>query len=206
MIVSNNIELYLEPCEIIDFDTSQEIAELSQEIAAKSTDEVDFVKNAFEYVRDEISHSGDINGSIVTCRASDVLRERQGVCYAKSHLLAAILRCRGIPAGFCYQLLVLDDELAPELILHGLNAAYVGGKWVRLDARGNKPGVNAQFSLNREQLAFPVRPEKGEEDIPLNFVKPDANVVRALTSHKNIETLWHNLPTELQKRFAATQP
>ena len=33
-----------------------------------------------------------------------------------------------------------------------------------MHTRGNKEGVNAQFSLEEEQLAFPIRVEKGEED------------------------------------------
>lgn len=32
--------------------------------------------------------------------ASEVLRERTGFCFAKSHLLAAPLRATGIPTGF----------------------------------------------------------------------------------------------------------
>ncbi|MCL1882922.1 MAG: transglutaminase-like domain-containing protein [Defluviitaleaceae bacterium] len=185
---------FLEASEIIDFDTSLEVAELSRQIAATSSDSTDFVKNAFEYVRDEISHSADIGGTVVTCKASEVLREKQGVCYAKSHLLAAILRCNNIPAGFCYQRLILDDDLHPELVLHGLNAVNLQEKWIRLDARGNKPGVNAQFSLEEEKLAFTVRPEKGEEDIPEIFATPDKNVILALTENKNFKDLWQNLP------------
>jgi len=40
---------------------------------------------------------------VVTCSASEVLREGTGICFAKSHLLAALLRAVGIPAGLCYQ-------------------------------------------------------------------------------------------------------
>jgi len=36
----------------------------------------------------------------VTCKASDVLIYGTGYCYAKSHLLAALLRANAIPAGF----------------------------------------------------------------------------------------------------------
>ena len=59
-----------------------------------------------------------------------------------------------------------DNEAAPVLIYHGLNGVYLSdyGKWIRLDARGNKEGVNAQFSVETEQLAYAVRPEMGEED------------------------------------------
>ena len=62
-------------------------------------------------VRDEISHSGDFRVNQPTCAASEVLRHKAGWCFAKSHLLAALLRANSIPAGLCYQRLVdVDSE------------------------------------------------------------------------------------------------
>jgi len=188
---------FLKASEIIDFDSTLEIMLLSRELASAAQSEVEFVKLAYEYVRDEIAHSADVGGTAVTCLASEVLRERQGICFAKSHLLAAILRCNGVPAGFCYQKLILDDVWFPFLTLHGFNAVYVENKWIRLDARGNKEGVDAQFSLRRERLAFDVRPELGEENFREIYAEPDENVIKALTTHKKIQALWKNLPTEL---------
>ena len=189
---------YLETSDIVDF-MSPEVTNLSYVIRANSVDEIDFIKNAFEYVRDKISHSADITGKKVTCSASEVLAAKEGICYAKSHLLAAILRRNLIPTGFCYQRLILNDETAPYLVLHGLNAVYIEkiGKWIRIDARGNKPGVDARFSLEREYLAFPVRVEMGEENIPTIFAEPDKNVVQALTCNKNFDALWAGLPSDL---------
>ncbi|MDR1735793.1 MAG: transglutaminase-like domain-containing protein [Oscillospiraceae bacterium] len=196
-----DINRYLESDEIIDYmgQSARGITDLSSEIMARSKGITEFVKNAYEYVRDNISHSADIQGSVVTCRASDVLQAQEGICFAKAHLLAAILRCNYVPTGFCYQKLILDDINAPYLILHGLNAVYIEeiGRWIRLDARGNKPGVNAQFSLEQEKLAFPVRREKGEVDIPIVFANPDQNVIKALTTNKTLNMLWSNLPVEL---------
>ena len=192
---------YLEANDIIDFgcQLSQEVTDLASEIKAYSKNDISYIKNAFEHVRDNISHSADIQGNAVTCKASEVLKAGEGICYAKSHLLAALLRCNQIPTGFCYQRIILDDEAAPYLILHGLNAVYVESldKWIRLDARGNKLGVDAQFSTVQEKLAFPVRAEKGEEDILTIFASPDKSVIKALTVNKNLAALWLNLPTEL---------
>jgi len=196
----NDFALFLAPSEIIDFDhPMHDIANLAERIAAYSQGETDYIKNAYEYVRDEISHSADIKGKVVTCKASEVLRAKEGICFAKSHLLAALLRYKSIPAGFCYQRLILDDEATPYLILHGLNAVYVKEyrKWIRLDTRGNKAGVDAQFSLDAEKLAFSVRSSKGEEDILVIFATPDQNVIAALTDNKTFDSLWANLPTEL---------
>jgi transglutaminase-like putative cysteine protease len=194
----DDISRYLEASEIIDFDNT-EVAAVAQKIFSHSQNEIDFAKNAFEFVRDKISHTGDIGASIVTFTASEVLREKHGVCYAKSHLLAAILRFGKIPAGFCYQKLILDDETHPQIALHGLNAVFLRGKWSRIDARGNKSGVNAQFSLDEEKLAFPIRAEKGEEDIPIIFAAPDKSIFLALSQNKTIKELWFNLPTQLHE-------
>lgn len=78
---------------------------------------------------------------------SDVIRNGHGICMAKSHLYATILRNSGIPAAFCYQ--ILGAKQKNHFYPHGFNAVYFKslGKWVRLDARGNKPGQNAKFSV-----------------------------------------------------------
>lgn len=98
----------------------------------------------------------------------------------------AIGICIWILLGFCYQKLILDDETAPVLIYHGLNGVYIKEykKWIRLDARGNKEGVNAHFSIDKEQLAFPVRPEKGEKDCFTVYPNPDLKVLEKLRDKK----------------------
>ena len=161
----DDMEKYLKADYVIDYG-NKAIAQIADTLFQEAKDELEFIKKAYEFVRDHISHSADINEDILTCSASEVLSAGHGICFAKSHLLAAILRCKSVPAGFCYQKLILDDEIAPVLIYHGLNGIYIKEyqKWIRLDARGNKKGVNAQFSVEKEQLAFTVRPEKGEED------------------------------------------
>ena len=196
----NDIRHYLESNDIIDFEDSEGILHISRDICARAKNEAELIRESFEYVRDEISHSADIGGKVVTCKASEVLSAKEGICYAKSHLLAAILRANKIPAGFCYQKIILDDEVAPFLTLHGLNAVYVKSidKWIRLDPRGNKPAVDAQFSLEKERLAFPVRAHKGESDVPVIYAFPDANVVDALTRYTRLEELWNNLPVALE--------
>ncbi len=86
-----------------------------------------------------------------------------GICYAKNHLLAAILRSQGIPTRLVYQVLIKD---APNTVtvLHGFNAAYITAlsKWLRMDARGNTGGIDAPFSLHHEKLAFETDESKSE--------------------------------------------
>lgn len=194
----NELEAYLPATDIIDYDNPS-IMKLADTIEKDSKDTLDYIKNAYEYVRDRIGHSADINNDKLTCKASEVLKEGHGICFAKSHLLAALLRCKSIPAGMCYQNLILDDETAPFLVFHGLNGVYIESqkRWVRLDPRGNKPGVNAQFSTEDEMLAFPVRSEKGEEDIRIVYHEPDKKVLERLQKYDTRTELWDDLPKEL---------
>ncbi len=195
---SHDIREYLKADAVIDYG-DKSVSRVSDTLYERSADGLDYIRNAYEYVRDQIPHSADINAEEVACSASEVLKTGHGICFAKSHLLAALLRYKGIPSGMCYQKLILDDETAPELIIHGLNGVYLEDRkmWIRLDARGNKEGVNARFSITDEQLAFPVRPEKGEKDGMMVYADPDTDVLLALRSHTSRSELWTDLPTEL---------
>lgn len=195
---SDKIEDYLKRDNVIDFD-NQTIAKQADALYKQAPNELAYIKAAYEFVRDKISHSADINADALWCTASQVLKAGHGICFAKSHLLAALLRCKGIPAGFCYQKIILDDDTAPILVYHGLNGVYLKGfkKWIRLDARGNKASVNAQFSVDTEQLAFAIRTEKGEEDGFIIYPDPDKKILDVLRNNKSRTELWNNLPTEL---------
>ena len=199
ILYSNELDEYLKHDSVIDYD-NKSIIEMADMLFKKADYELDFIRKAYEFVRDSIKHSADINEDEITCAASEVLKAGHGICFAKSHLLAALLRCKSVPTGFCYQKLILDDETAPVLIYHGLNAVYIKDckKWIRLDARGNKMGVNAQFSIETEQLAFPIRSELGEVDSFVVYPNPDIEVLRKLRKYKTRTELWGNLPTELE--------
>lgn len=128
-----------------------------------------------------------------TCRASDALTLKTGYCYAKSHLLAAILRANGIPAGFCYQRLTVGGD-QPPFCLHGLNSVYLSEHgWCRIDARGNNAGVDAQFSPPIEELAFPTN-VNGEFDFPEIWSEPLPIVVESLQSAESVQALATCLP------------
>lgn len=158
--------------------------------------QLDVARACFEFVRDEVRHSWDYKQNPVTCRASDVLIHRTGYCYAKSHLLAALLRANGIPAGLCYQRLSVGESGAP-YCLHGLNAVYLDTfGWYRIDARGNKPDVEARFCPPVEALAFAIQSEQ-ERDLPEIWAEPLPQVIEALEGADNIEQVAANLPDVL---------
>lgn len=117
------MEEFLAVSDIIDWQ-HPEIIRIAKQIASENETSTAIAKACFEWVRDEILHSYDYRMNPVTCRASDVLRYKTGFCYAKSHLLAALLPANVITAGFCYQRLSIDDKGAP-YSFHGFNAMFL---------------------------------------------------------------------------------
>ncbi len=169
------------------------VASKAADLARGRTSEEDVVRECFEFVRDAIKHSRDWKLNPVTCRASDVLLHGTGYCYAKSHLLAALLRKNGIPTGLCYQRLAIGTE-GPPFCLHGLNAVYLKRYgWYRIDARGNKLGIDAQFSPPLERLAFPVLAEQ-ERDLPEIWPEPLPQIVDTLLKYSSVQEVAENLP------------
>lgn len=182
---------YLASDPIVQSDHCDVVA-LGQELRARHAGDAEFAEAAYTWVRDNIAHSYDAHDHRATLTASQVLTAGVGLCYAKSHLLAALLRSQGIPAGLCYQRLGDPDE---GHVLHGLVAVHLDGAWHRQDPRGNKTGIDAQFSLGAEQLAYVIDETKGERDYPRVYVSAADEIVRAL--HGADDILTCPLPSEL---------
>jgi len=194
---TESIERFLECTDVIDW-KSPEILEAVASIVPAASSDAHNARTLFEWVRDRIPHSKDAGLEAVTCRASDVLKHCTGICYAKSHLLAALLRAAGIPAGFCYQLLRHDPPFEG-MVVHGFNGVYLASqsRWIRVDCRGNTGDINAQFSLEDGQLAFTPGAERGEFTDERIFCSPLPAVVQCLTESTNVSAMWPRLPSEL---------
>ena len=65
--------------------------------------------------------------------------------------------------------------------------------WYRIDARGNKPGVDAQFHPPLEQLAFRLKLAE-ERAFPEILSDPLPVVVNALRAHPTWDAVLANLP------------
>jgi transglutaminase-like putative cysteine protease len=183
---------YLIPSKYINFD-NEDVSMKAIELSAGLKGDQSISEACYKFVRDEIQHSWDYKRNPITCQASEVLKHRTGYCYAKSHLLAALLRANGIPAGICYQRLSVGDSGAP-YSLHALNAVYLEDiGWYRCDARGNKKGVNAQFTPPHEVLAFSIR-EPEECDLPEIWPEPLSIVTEVLERFSDVTDVYANLP------------
>ncbi|MBT2414509.1 transglutaminase [Streptomyces sp. ISL-12] len=189
-----DLSAYLAADEVIDHEHPL-VRETAARLAKEAEDSYACARLAFEFVRDGVPHSQDSGDLRVTWRASDVLEQRTGICYAKAHALAALLRAEDIPTALCYQRLLHDDGSGH--VVHGLIAVRFNGAWHRQDPRGNKPGVDARFSLDGERLAFTPDAEAGEADHPLLHAAPHPAVLHALRTATDRPHLWRILPTAL---------
>ena len=181
LIVKDAIDEYLSISKYINWNDDNIISK-AEEFKQKCTDENSLVKAIYEFVRDDIKHSCDAQDRRVTKSATEVLEQGVGICWAKANLLAALLRACGIPVGICYQRLILGSVPGNEFGIHALNAVYIKSldKWIRLDARGNKAGIDAQFDLEQEKLAYSVRKCLGEEDYGIVYAKPSDKLMKVL--------------------------
>ncbi len=186
------MQAYLQESELVDFSTLS-VKALASSLAKGCQSDAEIAERCFMYVRDKIRHSGDFKDEVTTCKASDVLKHGTGWCYVKAILLAALLRANNIPAAFCYQRLSCSEYVADVYCLHGLNAVYLKEYgWYRVDARGNKEGVNAQFNPPHEQLAFAL--QEGEKDLPDLHVEPLPEVLEALKRNSCYKQMIENFP------------
>lgn len=189
----HRMQRYLAPSRYIDFE-HEDVMALARELAGDASSERSVAQRCFEFVRDEIRHSSDFKLNPVTCKASDVLRHKTGFCYAKSHLLAALLRANGIPAGLCYQRLSVEGDGGAPYCLHGLNAVHLRDLgWYRIDPRGDKPGISARFNPPEEALAFRVQGRQ-ERDLPEVWAEPLQVVVDVLERCASYDQVLAALP------------
>ena len=183
---------FLKATPVVDRD-HPDIRRRAAQLSAGNIDPLSVAKACFEWVRDEIRHSRDIGFAAVPCSASETLQAGAGYCYAKSHLLAALLRANNIPAGFCYQRLSRDGMGAP-YALHALNAVRLPGLgWYRIDARGDRACIRSHFTPPFEKLAYTVN-LPGESNLPEVWPEPLPTVIAALRAAENSADLYENLP------------
>jgi len=195
---SDDLGRYLEDTITIDWQTP-EVMTRTRELLDDASDAEERVERLFRFVRDEISHSQDVETEAQTCRASEVLKHATGLCYAKSHLLAGMLRIAGFPTGFCYVRLA-DEKRSGRFSLHGFNAVYwqPSASWIYLDARGNKENIATECRFESPwSLAYLPDRERGESFLPFIYRRPGKRIIDLLERAPSLETICRNLPDAL---------
>jgi hypothetical protein len=75
--------------------------------------------------------------------ASEVAKELRGDCTEHSVLLAALLRAKKIPARIASGLVYVETADGPMMGYHMWNEAYIGERWIPLDAVLGQGGIGA---------------------------------------------------------------
>ena len=159
----------------------------ARELVNGIPDENDQILAIFTYVRDQIAHSVDADENRLVWEPSQIISAGHALCFGKSHLFVALCRTVGIPAGFCYQRVKKDDN---SYVLHGLAAVRLEDpqRWIRVDPRGNKPGINAQFDPHgEEQIAYPDMDDPAEWLDPNIYAEPWDPVIHLFESSADVD-------------------
>lgn len=184
---------YLESSNYIDW-KSESVFEFASLLSSECSSREQIVESCFKYVRDQIEHSLDFKRNPVTCKASDVLKEKTGFCFAKSHLLAALLRANGIPCALVYQRIALGEE-RNVFYWHGLNAVFLEGHgWYKLDPRGLKSGLESNFTPPIESLPFSSL-KSGEYIHREYWAEPSDQIISLLESSQSYLEVIERLPS-----------
>lgn len=185
-------EPFLVSSRYIDSDDHRVLTQ-ARSLAHGCRDDIEVVEKCFNFVRDKILHSGDHGKNPVTRTASEALLHRTGFCYSKSHLLVALLRANGIPAGLNYQRLSIGEG-GPPYCLHGLVGVRLpNGCTQRIDARGNRTGLFVEFVPLIDCLAFQAG-GPGECNLPGVFAEPLPTVMAVLEKYEDVSLVAQNLP------------
>ncbi len=185
---------FLRSTMIVNWDHPEVLA-LASYLAKQSDDPRGLIIRTFNWVRDQIEHSWEYQKEAVPLKASEVLINKHGCCFAKSHLLAALLRANGISTGFAYQ--QVDNEWGTSAHrLHGFNSVYLPHSgWYDLDARGSRQGAKTTFNPPEISLTHPHGQRvKGIWPNPLTCV------VDALVNAAHVRELYLTLPSSSQIR------
>ncbi len=191
-----SVDLFLQETPYIDF-SSPIVRDQSKALFKGVNSELEKARIAFEFVRDHISHSLDVDAPVVTAKASEVLQHKTGICHAKANLLAALLRSQKIPTGLCYQHLAMGKDDSGGYLIHCYNAVCLGHRWIKLDARGNTDTINARFSLHEPVLAYPNRPQFNEYFLNGIYARPHEATMKVLVQAKSAGELIGKLPEQL---------
>jgi len=101
-----NRDIYLQPSELCDFDSSQKIKQKAVELTAGCRNRQDRFEKIFAFVKELPYGFEDWD-----LKASDVMEKGWGMCSGKTNLLVAMLRSVGIPARYRIYRIRADSAL-----------------------------------------------------------------------------------------------
>lgn len=131
----------LKPTAYLQCDNKQ-IQDLARHAVGNTKDSGEAVRQIESFVSGFIT-SKDL--SVGYASAAEVAASRQGDCTEHAILTAAICRAAGIPARVVFGVVYVDEFIGHKNVFggHAWVEAYVGGKWIGLDATRAPDGFGA---------------------------------------------------------------
>jgi transglutaminase-like putative cysteine protease len=188
-MTSDDLRPYLAPTRYIDSDHPDVIVHAAR-LTRDCTSEREKLARIYTFVRDM---PYDILASFRYLaegkrQASDVLQAGHAFCMGKASSFVALCRAAGIPARVGFQQLHCPDKpfMSEEvrrlwgdrtLPWHSLGEAYLGGKWLKLDATIDSATAQAKGRPYSREF-------DGEHDIPT----VEGPILRDLESHADYPT------------------
>jgi hypothetical protein len=121
----------LKPTRFVQSDR-KEIVALAREAVGRTTDPLKAARQIESFVARYIQNRGL---SVAYASAAEVAQTRQGDCTEFAVLTAALCRAAGIPAQVVVGIAYTQDFAGREgFVGHAWTQAYIGGKWIGLDA------------------------------------------------------------------------
>jgi hypothetical protein len=114
------------------------ILDMAHQVMPEETDPWKIALALERYVHDKIERK---DFSRVFATAAEVAETPRGDCTEHSVLLAALLRARKIPARIASGLVYVDSVQGPTMGYHMWTEAYIGNRWIPLDAVMGKGGI-----------------------------------------------------------------
>lgn len=127
-----SLHSYLMPDPVIEAQTPA-IVGLARDLRRFTEDDAEFARRAHDWVSHVIARPGDLGERRVPITAIEVLFTGFGCTFARSHLLAAVLRAGGVPAALVYRRGPEEGAVEAEV------AAYLDHGWHRVDSHGATP-------------------------------------------------------------------
>lgn len=123
--------VYLYPSQYVWYTNDKNAVKLSFDLCVDLTSDSEKAECIYNYIVNLLTYDNEKAAAVEKGYLPDVdatLRERKGICFDYSALLAAMLRAQNIPVRLAI------GYVQPDNIYHAWNQVYLDGEWVWMDS------------------------------------------------------------------------
>lgn len=98
--INDEFRPFLYPNQYVWFTSDDEAVSLAESISDKSSNDLDYVEQVYDYVISKISYDDELAENVETGYLPDIdrtLKTKKGICFDYASLMSAMLRSQGVP-------------------------------------------------------------------------------------------------------------